>query len=144
MFVSQCALPRACDIFLCHAQGSALMTICQEHCPALTTVGHAHNDICFFFFFYKVGQIGCPSVLGNTSAVTLQMAMLCHPKYSLKVMFKAFTVHSSFYYSQWGDKTSNLKYFKCSIEPKKYGCLNTIMNGTAFFLPCHSGSIFSD
>ena len=29
-------------------------------------------------------------------------------------------------------------------ESQKNGCFNTIMNGTAFFLPCHSGSIFSD
>ena len=37
-----------------------------------------------------------------------------------------------------------LKNFKCSGEPKKHGCLNTIMNGTVFFLSCHSGSIFTD
>ena len=29
-------------------------------------------------------------------------------------------------------------------ESQQNGCLNTVMNGTAFFLPCHSGSIFSD
>ena len=29
-------------------------------------------------------------------------------------------------------------------ESKKHGCFNTIMNGTAFFLPFHSGSIFSN
>ena len=27
---------------------------------------------------------------------------------------------------------------------KKHGGFNTIMNGTACYLPCHSGSIFSD
>ena len=47
-------------------------------------------------------------------------------------------------YRRWGDKTSYLKNVKCSGEPKKHGCFNTIMNGTAFFLPCHSDSIFSD
>ena len=29
-------------------------------------------------------------------------------------------------------------------ESQKHDCLNTIMNGTAFFLPSHSGAIFSD
>ena len=47
-------------------------------------------------------------------------------------------------YHRWGDKTSYLKNVKCSGEPKKHGGFNTIMNGTAFYLPCHSGSIFSD
>ena len=28
-------------------------------------------------------------------------------------------------------------------ESQKHGYFNTIMNGTAFFLPCHTGSIFS-
>ena len=47
-------------------------------------------------------------------------------------------------YRRWGDKTSYLKYVKCSGEPKKHGGFNTITNGTAFYmyLPCHSGSIF--
>ena len=47
-------------------------------------------------------------------------------------------------YRRWGDKTSYLKNVKCSGEPKKHGGFNTITNGTAFYLPCHSGSIFSD
>ena len=29
------------------------------------------------------------------------------------------------------------------LESPQNGCLNTIMNGTAFFLPCNSDSIFS-
>ena len=29
-------------------------------------------------------------------------------------------------------------------ESQINGCHNTVMNGTALFLPCHSGSIFSD
>ena len=47
-------------------------------------------------------------------------------------------------YRHWGDKTSYLTNVKCSGEPKKHGGFNTIMNGTAFYLPSHSGSIFSD
>ena len=42
---------------------------------------------------------------------------------------------------RWGDKTLYLKNVKCSGEPKN---MAAIMNGTAFFLPCHSGFIFSD
>ena len=40
----------------------------------------------------------------------------------------------------------NLVSQKCSMftRAKKHGCLNTTMNGTVFFLSCHSGSIFSD
>ena len=36
-------------------------------------------------------------------------------------------------YRRWGDKTSYLKNVKCSGEPKKHGCFNTIMNGTTFY-----------
>ena len=41
-------------------------------------------------------------------------------------------------------KKMYLKNVKCSGEGKNNCCLNTLMNGTAFFLPCHSGSIFSE
>ena len=47
-------------------------------------------------------------------------------------------------YRRWVDKTSYLTNVKCSGEPNKHGCFNTIMNGTDLFLPCHSGSIFSN
>ena len=30
------------------------------------------------------------------------------------------------------------------LESQTNGCLNNVMNGTAFFLPCNSGSIFSN
>ena len=36
-------------------------------------------------------------------------------------------------------RTSNILNIQ---ECQRNGCLNTEMNGTAFFLPCHSGSIF--
>ena len=46
---------------------------------------------------------------------------------------------------RWGDKTLYLKIVKCSGEPKNMAAFNnTIMNGTAFFSSCHSGSIFTD
>ena len=46
-------------------------------------------------------------------------------------------------YRQWGDKTLYLKNGKCSGEQKIMAALNnTIMNGTASLLPCHSDSNF--
>ena len=42
-----------------------------------------------------------------------------------------------------GDK---ILYIKCEMFKRgiRDGCLNTIMNETAFFLSCHSGFIISD
>ena len=58
------------------------------------------------------------------------------------IKFPLFLMKNESTYRRWGDKTSYLKNFKCSGEPKNMAA--TIMNGTAFYLPCHSFSIFSD
>ena len=63
------------------------------------------------------------------------------PKHNVEVY------DQSWPYYQWGDKTLYMYLKKKKLmfrKSQRNGCLNTVMNGTAFFLPCHSGSIFSD
>ena len=45
---------------------------------------------------------------------------------------QATLINKSIHNVAGADKTWYIKNFKCSGEPKKHGCFNTIMNGTAF------------
>ena len=108
--------------------------------------------------YFQGGAVYCPSLTKGSNS--WKMTFLVNEQ-NVSVMFSDINAISLYFdlsifqqdvcfcsklrmeveYRRWGDKTSYLKNVKCSGEQKNF---NTIMNGTAFYLPCHSGSIFSE